>query len=800
MSLIHWWPLNGDTEDKVGNKHGTLLDTATVTEVGNLGYCLSAGNGTQIKAGVSVPNCNLLDELGTEYSAALWFKLHGTHVHYQGAFISSGDWNNKRWTFGIAQANNKIQPLINASHQNYISLGKTLENERWYHVVTVYKGGKAYLYLDGTLMGSVTATAPYQSSATNLTIGRETYANGYFSFNGDICDMRIYDHALSKLEVRELSKGLAIHYKFDDILAETTTNLLKHGDNSWSKLTINTTSKHLGDGHYTVTTTTANNNAASGQMRCYFPLDILVNGTTYYFSCKYKVISGTGNLVLTDWCDKGITTRTRTDYGDFILLTGLCVPNRDYNSTYRFLDMNMDINSQIEIWDIQLQTNSHPTPYTIGTRPSMLRNETGYAQPTIVQNLELTTDTNCGEYAGVFDMSKPTQISTPLNLGNSTDVSVVCWLYPQNGSTAFTDNALYCVLNGMAINLYAYGRSNAWLYTPACLTANAWNHVAIVYSATERVVYVNGAEVAKDTISSTFTARATLDIGYGTTTTRGFNGKISDFRVYRTALSARDIIDLYQSRTSISTLGDIITQQFKGGQTAPKIKKNYEVAATFFAEDINSAYERVEYIESTGTQFIDTGYVNTTNHYGYWLDMEWGASPTSSFYSMMGFMASSTNPRAGVHSYSGTYMIGANATTNSSVVPVTGERTIIYADFKSGDQRLYKDGVQIANNATAFDHSSNTLTTYIFGRNNSGKNLSKIRVYEAKMYEGNTIVRHYLPARRKSDGVLGFYEVQTKEFLVNAGTGTFVAGLSLSTSAAAIHKQGHISARNIIEN
>ena len=182
-------------------------------------------SGSQTTAGVSVSNCNLLDEISNEYSAAMWIKVHGTHVHYEGAFISSGDWNNKRWTFGINQANNRIQPLTNASNQNYISLGKTLTNDQWYHVVTVYKDGKASLYLDGVLINTITATAPYQSSATNLTIGRETYASGYFSFNGDICDVRIYDHALSIKEVKELSKALMIHYTFNDAYAEPVNNI-----------------------------------------------------------------------------------------------------------------------------------------------------------------------------------------------------------------------------------------------------------------------------------------------------------------------------------------------------------------------------------------------------------------------------------------------------------------------------------------------------------------------------------------------------------------------------------------------
>ena len=224
MSLIHWWPLNGDLKDKVGGKHGTILGNANVTTSGKLGQCLSGMTGEQTPAGVSVDNCNLLDEISTEYSAAMWIKIHGTHIHYEGAFISSGNWNNQRWTFGINQANNRIQPLTNASNQNYISLGKTLENERWYHVVTVYKDGTAYLYLDGVFVNSVVATALNQSSATNLCIGRETYASGYFSFNGDICDVRIYDHALSLAEVKELSRALVLHYTFDDDLACGTTN------------------------------------------------------------------------------------------------------------------------------------------------------------------------------------------------------------------------------------------------------------------------------------------------------------------------------------------------------------------------------------------------------------------------------------------------------------------------------------------------------------------------------------------------------------------------------------------------
>jgi hypothetical protein len=88
-----------------------------------------------------------------------------------------------------------------------------------------------------------------------------------------------------------------------------------------------------------------------------------------------------------------------------------------------------------------------------------------------------------------------------------------------------------------------------------------------------------------------------------------------------------------------------------------------------FTEEINSAYEQLEYIASTGTQYINTNYVPTTN-FKIELDMMWTGSSVSQFESFAGFMHANTNPRAGLHKYSSTFMFGGNSTTSSTVEPV----------------------------------------------------------------------------------------------------------------------------------
>jgi manganese-dependent ADP-ribose/CDP-alcohol diphosphatase len=93
--------------------------------------------------------------------------------------------------------------------RRYFSLaGYTpLLNNKWYHVAVTFDGAYLSLYLNGNLESRIESDFPPLSSSMNdLTIGTAMdvggSAHGYF--NGNVDNIRIWNHALSQTELRQL--------------------------------------------------------------------------------------------------------------------------------------------------------------------------------------------------------------------------------------------------------------------------------------------------------------------------------------------------------------------------------------------------------------------------------------------------------------------------------------------------------------------------------------------------------------------------------------------------------------------
>jgi len=90
---------------------------------------------------------------------------------------------------------------------------------------------------------------------------------------------------------------------------------------------------------------------------------------------------------------------------------------------------------------------------------------------------------------------------------------------------------------------------------PLTLIAGDWDHIALVFDGTSLTLYQNGISQVTTSFSSTTLVQTTDPINISKrvgTSAYYFHGLIDDVRVYTTALTAQDVLDLYNTLTPCS--------------------------------------------------------------------------------------------------------------------------------------------------------------------------------------------------------------------------------------------------------
>lgn len=195
--------------------------------------------------------------------------------------------------------------------------------------------------------------------------------------------------------------------------------------------------------------------------------------------------------------------------------------------------------------------------------------------------------------------------------------------------------------------------------------------------------------------------------------------------------------------------------------------------------DIGLPYTELEYIESTGTQYIDTGFKPTN---------------TSGFKTIIGiaenvgddhiFGARDSNGRfTAIQTNLLTY-VGFNATNNPRAIRNSNLPTgpITFENNYLNQRKMSVYGEGIASNSfqgLSFNDtlSNMNISVYIAGAYNNGNPIyHKYRQYETILTNGNEIVGDFIPVKRKSDNVICMYDKITETFYTNSGSGTYIAG------------------------
>ena len=179
-------------------------------------------------------------------------------------------------------------------------------------------------------------------------------------------------------------------------------------------------------------------------------------------------------------------------------------------------------------------------------------------------------------------------------------------------------------------------------------------------------------------------------------------------------------------------------------------------------------YTELEYIQGTGTQWIDTGITMTGNSK---IELKYKSSTTSTnaicgtAWSAAGIFLMTYGGKYRYH-YNNVFNDVQSASTFAAKVFVMASNTI------SIDEVSYTVGS--IKSGSFNKHLGLFLPMTRGGNSNEGPGSGNL--YYCKLYENDILVSDFIPVKRKDDGVICLYDKVSKQFLLNQGTGNFIAG------------------------
>ena len=301
----------------------------------------------------------------------------------------------------------------------------------------------------------------------------------------------------------------------------------------------------------------------------------------------------------------------------------------------------------------------------------------------------------------------------------------------------------------------------------------------IFNSSSKRSVYSCSDDSVKEATtkySTEFTTPTNLYIGYKTsgftTEMRNFSGKIYSCKIWQSDTLVRDFIPVLDF-DGVACLFDKVSSSLF-----------YSSNDKFIGDSIPDGCTKVDYLESDGTQYINTGLLSTSKSV---IDIEYGFSSIESGSSNNLAVFGGRNTQT-----SGTFTLFkiASATPQYMRFDWTGQRTIATSNELTWDvnsiYRFVFDGGNaiITNTSTnetsplyvgvATTFSQTPIHLFCVNTNGTKSTFMKGRIYRCTYSNGERTV-DLIPILDK-EGVACMYDKVSGELFYNQGTGSFKAG------------------------
>lgn len=240
-----------------------------------------------------------------------------------------------------------------------------------------------------------------------------------------------------------------------------------------------------------------------------------------------------------------------------------------------------------------------------------------------------------------------------------------------------------------------------------------------------------------------------------------------------------NITDLNRVESAVKTLAAALTSAGYPVEVTPVLKGSSRVP---------TGYTEVEWIQSSGTQYIDTG-ASFSN----------GVRAETKFNLASITSSSKKTPIFGAHNASAPYgrdYLSVDSSKNFEIGGGEGCRFFKnYAVTANTDYEVIMSNIpmhaELTVNGETVDSTGGTtyatpftdLPLYLFRVNITNgswfENASMMKLYYLKMYDdAGTLVRNFVPCKNPS-GTVGLYDLVGGEFYGNSGTGAFTAGADI---------------------
>ena len=222
-------------------------------------------------------------------------------------------------------------------------------------------------------------------------------------------------------------------------------------------------------------------------------------------------------------------------------------------------------------------------------------------------------------------------------------------------------------------------------------------------------------------------------------------------------------------------------------------------------QTLPSTYSPIEYLQFTGTQYIDTGaIVNSNTGFDITFEVLNGQS-SSPYYNLFGVRGNDSS--GGTGETQNFFRIDTIPVDSNSGTEFKYGSTV----YNSGITNTSKINIKLVNkvytkpNGSTITLNGNITTglpMYIgcINKNNTAYgNKASMKVYRFKIYNGSTLAHDFIPVQRISDKALGLYDLKTSTFKTNSGSGVFTSNLMNDPSSLAyfngdsLQSQGNLS-------